>query len=60
MGAPIAQFGERPTLDRKVAGSNLTMGCGVVSLSKTLHPHCFVPVNPRKQSQMTEKLLTVI
>ena len=26
-------------------------GCGVVSLSKTLHPHCLVLFKPRKTSQ---------
>ena len=35
--------GERRTLDCKVAG--------IVSLSKTLHPHCLVLVKPRKPSQ---------
>ena len=37
-GAPIAQFGERRTLDPKVTGSNPHQGRGVVSFSKTLHP----------------------
>ena len=49
-GAPIAQLGERLTLDRNIAGSILTWGV-VLSLSKTLHPHCLVLVKPRKPSQ---------
>ena len=54
LGAPIAKLGECQTLDRKVAGSILTWGAGVVSLSRTLHPHCLVLVKPI----MTEKPLT--
>ena len=45
----MAQLGERRTLDGKVVGSILTKG-GVVSLSKSLHPHCLVLVKPRKLS----------
>ena len=45
-GAPIPHLGERRTLDR-----DRHPGRGVVSLSKTFHPHCLVPGNPRKQSQ---------
>ena len=49
--APIAQLGERRTFDCNFPGSILTQARGVVSLSKTLHPHCLVLVKPRKQSQ---------
>ena len=45
--ASKAQLGERQTLDHKGQGLILT----VVSLSKTLHPHCLILVKPRKPSQ---------
>ena len=57
-GATIAQLGERRTLDRNVAGSNLTWGRGVVSLSKTLHSNCLVLVKARCCLKMTEQLMT--
>ena len=40
-GAQLGQLVECQTLDHKVVGTNLTRGagCGVVSLSKTLHLH---------------------
>ena len=31
---------------------------GVVSLSKTLHPHCLVLVKPESRPKMTEKMFT--
>ena len=49
-GEPIAQLGERLTLDSKVAGFDPHQGRGVVSWSKTLHPHCLVLVKHRKPS----------
>ena len=49
--APIAQLVEGQTIDRKVAGLNFARGCVVVSLNKTLHPHCLVLVKPRKLFQ---------
>ena len=47
--APVAQLGIHQTLDHEVAGLILTGG--VLSLSKTLHPHCLVLVKPKKPSQ---------
>ena len=41
IGSTVTSVGRVPhSFDPKVAGSNLTRGEDVVSLSKTLHPHC--------------------
>ena len=51
--ALIAQLGEHLTIDSKVTGLGFDPhpGGGVVTLSKTLHPHYLVLVKPRKLSQ---------
>ena len=49
-GAPLPQLVECRTLDRKVAGANLTRDAAV-SLSKTLHLHCLVLFQPWKPSR---------
>ena len=51
-GVQIAQLGERQTLDHYPHP-----GRSVVSLSKTLHPHCLVLVKPRKPSQNDRKIV---
>ena len=48
--APLAQLVEAP-LNRKVADFESHQGRNVVSLSKTLHLHCFVLVQPKKNVQ---------
>ena len=48
-GALLAWYSAR-LFDHKVAGLNLTRGA-VLSLSKTLHRHCVVLVQPRKTSR---------
>ena len=54
VGATIAQLGVCQTLR-----FNPHPGHSVVSSSKTLHPHCLVPVQPRKPSQNDQKIVNL-